>query len=361
MRKRAVMAAACVLLVLASGCGKKEEAAARPPMVKYQRVSESTAESASSYAGTVRGRYETNLAFQVGGQILSRNVQLGDRVAAGQVLMTIDPKDVAQKANQGDAAVHSAEAQLKLAETNYARYQQLYAADAVSAMVLDQYRTSYEAALAAYNNAAAQAAQAQNALSYTQLTATGDGVISAVNAEAGQVVAAGTPVMSLVQTGELEIEINVPESKVAEFTAGKPCTVSFWALNGASAAGTVRETAPMADPVSRTYKVRVSVPNPPQGMALGMTANVSFEDGSAPAERSVLLPMSAIYQTGDSPQVWAVDAENRVHLKNVSVEKFDGNNVRVSGLSNDDIVVTAGVHRLQEGLLVRLGTEGDKP
>jgi RND family efflux transporter MFP subunit len=167
--------------------------------------------------------------------------------------------------------------------------------------------------------------------------------------------------MSLVQTGELEIEINVPESKVAEFTAGKPCTVSFWALNGASAAGTVRETAPMADPVSRTYKVRVSVPNPPQGMALGMTANVSFEDGSAPAERSVLLPMSAIYQTGDSPQVWAVDAENRVHLKNVSVEKFDGNNVRVSGLSNDDIVVTAGVHRLQEGLLVRLGTEGDKP
>ena len=111
------------------------------------------------------------------------------------------------------------------------------------------------------------------------------------------------------------------ESKVAEFTAGKPCTVSFWALNGASAAGTVRETAPMADPVSRTYKVRVSVPNPPQGMALGMTANVSFEDGSAPAERSVLLPMLAIYQTGDSPQVWAVDAENRVHLKNVSVEK----------------------------------------
>ena len=264
MRKRAVMAAACVLLVLASGCGKKEEAAARPPMVKYQRVSESTAESASSYAGTVRGRYETNLAFQVGGQILSRNVQLGDRVAAGQVLMTIDPKDVAQKANQGDAAVQSAEAQLALAEANYARYQQLYAADAVSAMVLDQYRTSYEAALAAYNNAAAQAAQAQNALSYTQLTATGDGVISAVNAEAGQVVAAGTPVMSLVQTGELEIEINVPESKVAEFTAGKTCTVSFWALNGASVAGTVRETAPMADPVSRTYKVRVSVPNPPQ-------------------------------------------------------------------------------------------------
>ena len=200
MRKRAVMAAACVLLVLASGCGKKEEAAARPPMVKYQRVSESTAESASSYAGTVRGRYETNLAFQVGGQILSRNVQLGDRVAAGQVLMTIDPKDVAQKANQGDAAVQSAEAQLALAEANYARYQQLYAADAVSAMVLDQYRTSYEAALAAYNNAAAQAAQAQNALSYTQLTATGDGVISAVNAEAGQVVAAGTPVMSLVQS-----------------------------------------------------------------------------------------------------------------------------------------------------------------
>ena len=361
MKNKAVMAAACALLVLVSGCGKKEEAAVRPPMVKYQRVSESTAESASSYAGTVRGRYETNLAFQVGGQILSRNVQLGDRVTAGQILMTIDPKDAAQKANQGDAAVQSAEAQLKLAETNYARYQQLYAADAVSAMALDQYRTSYEAALAAYNNAAAQAAQAQNALSYTQLVATGDGVISAVNAEAGQVVGAGTPVMTLVQTGELEIEISVPESKVAEFTAGKPCTISFWALSGTVSEGTVRETAPMADPVSRTYKVRVSVPKPPQGMALGMTASVSFEEAGAASESSVLLPMAAIYQTGDTPQVWVVDSDNKVSRKNVTVTQFDSNNVRVSGLSKDDIVVTAGVHRLQDGLQVRLGTEGDKP
>lgn len=361
MNKRKVLAAACAVLVLAAGCGKQEQAAVQPPMVKYQRVSESAVNSSSSYAGTVRGRYETNLAFQVGGQILSRQVQLGDRVTAGQVLMTIDPKDVAQKASQGEAGVQSAEAQLRLAEANYGRYQQLYDANAVSAMVLDQYRTSYNAALANYQNAVAQSTQAQNALSYTQLTATGDGVISAVNAEAGQVVGAGTPVMTLVQTGELEIEISIPESKVAKVTAGKNCTISFWALNNTTVEGTVREVAPMADLVARTYKVRVSVPNPPAGMELGMTASVAFDDGEGTAVSSVLLPMAAIYQTGDTPQVWIVDKDNKVSRKNVSVTQFDANRVRVTGLSSTDIVITAGVHRLQDGQEVRLGTEGEKP
>ncbi len=362
MREKIIAGAVgiCLAASLLAGCGKEEKTAVQPPLVKYQRVANGVGQAGAVYAGTVRGRYETNLAFQVGGQILSRSVQLGDRVTAGQVLMTIDPKDIVQKAQQGDAQAEAARAQLQLAETNLARYQELYKASAIPAAMLDQYQTTYDAALAAWQNAEAQAAQGHNALSYTTLTAGADGVISAVNAEAGQVVAAGQTVMTLVQTGELEVEINVPENRLTEVTLGRPVNVSFWALGKTTSGGLVREVAPMADSVARTYRVRVSLPAPPAGMELGMTASVSLAEAGA-ARPGTVLPMSAIYQTGDKPQVWVVTGENRVTLKTVTVESFRSNEVLVSGLTEGEAVVTAGVHKLHEGDEVRLGAEASRP
>ena len=168
----------CGLLLLLAGCGAQQEAAKRPPLVKTTVLGASDGAQADTYAGTVRGRYETHLAFQVGGQILARNVDVGSRVQAGDVLMVIDAKDVVQKANQGDAAVASARAQLSLAQANLSRYSELYQEQAVPAAVLDQYQTSYDAAFAAYQNALAEAAQGHNALGYTNLTAGASGVIS---------------------------------------------------------------------------------------------------------------------------------------------------------------------------------------
>ena len=310
-----------------------------------------------TYAGTVRGRYETNLAFQVGGQILARNVQEGSRVRAGDTLMVINAKDVVQQSNAGDAQVAQARAQLDLAQRNLARYSELYQEDAVAASVLDQYQANYDAAFATYQQALATAAQGHNALGYTNLTAGADGVISKITAEEGQVVAAGQTVMTLVQTDELEVEIAVPENHIEDVAVGTPVKVSFWALSQ-EVDGTVREVAPMADSTSRTYKVRVSVPNPPEGMQLGMTASVAVRQSDGNASSGAVLPLSAIYQTDDAPEVWVVTDDNTVALKSVEVENFGDNTVLVHGLAPTDVVVTAGVHKLREGQAVR--TEADK-
>ena len=341
-----------VVLTLSTGCGKEQAAETQAPLVKSMTVGADAGASSDTYAGTVRGRYETNLSFQVGGQILARNANVGDRVSAGDVLMVIDAKDVVQKANQGDAAVASARAQLNLAQSNLARYSELYNEAAVPAAVLDQYQTQYDAAFAAYQNALAEAAQGHNALGYTNLTAGADGVISAVNAEEGQVIAAGQTVATLVQTGELEVEINVPENHLADVAVGKEVSVDFWALKG-SATGTVREIAPMADSAARTYKVRISIPDPPAGMELGMTASVHVTGDVTNSGDGYLVPLAAIYQTGDTPEVWVVGDDDTVSLQPVTVDQFDENQVRVHGLSSGATIVTAGVHTLREGQEVR--------
>ncbi len=352
------------LLCLMAGCGSEKTAEDTGQLVKYQRVGEADSANSGKYAGTVRGRYESNLSFQVAGQILSRNVQLGQRVSAGDVLMVIDAKDVVQKANQTDAQVESAKAQLNLAKKNLSRYRQLYEENAVSAAVLDQYQTSYDAAAAAYQNAVAQSVQGHNALGYTNLVAEADGVISAINAESGQVVAAGQTVVTLVQAGELEVEIQIPENKLSTVSVGKETGVTFWALPGKSVRGVVREIAPMANAASRTYKVRVSIPNPPEGMELGMTASVVVSETSGTPEGSSgtlgsEIPLTALYQTGDNPQVWVVDEDTMtVHLKTITVEKLGANTAFVSGLKNGEAIVTAGVHKLREDQKVRF-SEGD--
>lgn len=339
-----------------AGCGKEAASTEKAPLVKTQQADSGTEADQNTYSGTVRGRYETNLSFQVGGQILSRNVQVGSQVKAGDTLMVINAKDVVQKANEGDAQVSQARAQLELSQRNLARYSELYQENAVAASVLDQYQANYDAAFATYQQALAAAAQGHNAVGYTNLTAGADGVISAINAEEGQVVAAGQTVMTLVQTGELEIEINVPENKIQDISVGMPATVSFWALS-TTADGTVREISPMADSAARTYKVRVSVPQPPEGMQLGMTASVILTDQNNTSSGAVL-PLSAIYQTDDEPQVWVVKDDHTVELKTVAVENFGDNTVIVHGLNPTDLVVTAGVHKLREGQEVR--TEADK-
>lgn len=358
-KKRIAALALWAALFFAVGCGKAPTPEPKAPLVKYETVRLGSAAEASLYAAAVRGRYETALAFQVGGRIASRAVALGDRVRAGEVLMTLDPKDAAQMARQSAAQVEAARANLALARSTLTRYTALYQADAVAAMVLEQQQTAYDAAAASYESTLAQDVQAQNALSYTQLTANADGVIADISAEAGQVVAAGMPVMTLVQTEELEVEMSLPENRRQEVAVGSRAEVSFWATGERWTPGVVREIAPMADSFARTYAVRVALLAPPADLAPGMTASVRFvEENTADA---ATLPFSAIYQTGETPCVWVIGEGERLHLQEVQVEGAFGNRARVRGLSAGDRVVTAGVHKLHEGAQVRLGEEGARP
>ena len=344
------LAAIFITSFLFTGCSEEAKLIPKPPVVKVQQIKSSNTSQEENYSGVVKGRYETNLSFQVGGKIISRDVQAGSLVRAGQILMTIDPKDIVEQSRSSDAQVASARAQLQLAKSNLDRYSELFKSEAIAAIVLDQYRTQYDAAKAAYDAALAQAQQSQNALDYTMLTANADGVISELSAEVGQVVAAGQNVLKLVQTNEFEVVVNIPENKISAVQIGQRVTINFWATKDI-VEGTVREISPMADSDSRTFTVKISLPEV-QNIQLGMTANVSIQ--SATSTNTIILPLSAIYQTDDAAQVWLVE-DNKVSTKKVEVTAFDNNNVQVRGLKSGDTVVVAGVHKLREGQEVRTG------
>ncbi len=346
--KKEFLSAIVAASLLLSGCNE-EVAVQKPPLVKVKQIELSDAAQEDKFSGVVRGRYETNLSFQVGGKIISREVQAGSVVRAGEVLMTLDPKDIVEQSRSADAQVASARAQLQLAKSNLDRYTELFKSEAIAAAILDQYKTQYDAALANYNAAVAQAQQTQNALEYTTLTANADGVISEISAEVGQVVAAGQTVLKLVQTNDFDVVVDIPENKISAVQIGQPVTINFWAISDV-VSGTVREISPMADSASRTFTVKISLPQV-QSVQLGMTANVLIRGDYSQA---IILPLSAIYQTGNDAQVWLVDG-GKVKLKKIEVAAFDDNNVQVRGLSAGDIVVVAGVQKLRDGQSVRTG------
>ena len=350
---------ALILAIVAIGgtlAGKsffvKPAEAEKIPMVRTQVIAASQQADGYTYSGEVRGRYETQLGFRVGGKILSRNVEVGSRVQAGEVLMTLDGDDLQQALRKDDAQVFSARSQTELAGVNLKRYEQLYQQGAVSKAEYDRYKTEHDTAVGGLRQAAAQYNQGMNQVDYSVLRADASGVIASLDAEIGQVVNQGQKVLTLVRDGEKEIEINVPENRVEEVRKAVSFNVTFWALPQLKLAGKVREIAPMADKTSRTFRVRIAVQNPPDELKLGMTATVLFAAGHG---NSIKLPLSAIYQTQDEPQVWVVQ-NNTVELRPVRIGSFANEQVEiVAGLRDGDVVVTAGVHKLWSGQQVKTG------
>ena len=329
-------------------------------LVRTQIVGNKNARQQFTYSGEVHGRVESQLAFQVGGKIVKRNVELGSRVSAGDILLQIDPKDIQQTVNSSSAQVSSAQAQLRLAASNLQRYWQLYEQAAVSRAQYDQYVNAYEAALAASRQASAQYSQGANQLDYSSLRASAAGIVSAINAEAGQVVSAGQPILTLVQDGEREVEISVPENRVEEVRTAQQINVSFWALPELVIEGKIREIAPIADAATRTYKVRITLKNPPETIKLGMTASVQIAEIGVKNQAALEIPLSAVFQTDGSPGVWVVN-HDVVTLKPITVSEFGNGKIQVlAGLTPGETIVTAGVHKLREGQKVRL-TAGVKP
>ncbi|WP_405381839.1 efflux RND transporter periplasmic adaptor subunit [Phascolarctobacterium sp.] len=358
------LAAAAAIIIIAGGgfmlyrnITAKPETAKHVPYVRTVTVGETANATATTYPGEIRGRYESNLAFQVAGKINARLVNVGDRVTAGQVLMTLDPKDINQSVEASSAQLASAIANQKLAADNAARYNALYASGAVSEALRDQYNTQLEAANATLRQARAQANISSNQLGYTQLVSDVAGVVATISGEAGQIVAAGTPMATVVRSGEREIQINVPEN--ASVKVGQPSEITFWALPNIKVAGKVREISPMADTVTRTYKVCVAVPDLPSEAKLGMTAKVSFP-ATTTTTAEFALPANALYRVNNQSQVWIV-RDGRAVLANVEVAGYDGNMVRIAkGLQAGDKVITAGIAKLAPNQEVRLEEGGDR-
>ena len=322
------------------------------PVVRTITIGETVSDEKAVYPGEVRGKYESTLAFQVPGKIVARHINLGDAVRAGQVLMEIDPQDIEQNHNAAQAAYQAALSNYELAKDNYGRFSALHDKGAVSTMARDQYKTQLDAAESSLKSAQAQLTASRNQLEYTRLKADHDGIVSAIAGEIGQVTAAGTPMVTVVQDGSREIQIFIPENRLDRIHPGQPAVITFWALNDITASGHISEIAPMADAVTRTYKVRVAVDAMPEQARLGMTAKVTLQSGS---ESTVTVPAGAIYQTGEQAQVWVI-RDRKAALVSVKTAGYEGSSsIRITeGLTKGDIVVTGGINKLSEGQEVRL-------
>ncbi len=343
--------------MLVSACSRPAPPEEPVRSVKVITVGLGAFESGQEYAGEVRARVESRLGFRVAGKITKRTVEVGQRVKAGQLLAQLDPRDYQLAADAGRAQVVSATTQRDLAAADLTRYRALKDQNFISGAELERREATLKAAQATLEQAQAQLAGQGNQTGYTQLLADVSGVVTAVEAEAGQVVAAGTPVVRIAQDGPRDVVFAVPEDKLARVPVGSAVTVRSW-TGGPSLRGTVRELAASADPVTRTFPVKVTLSEKDAGEALplGTTAYVVPQAVAQLAGGVIKLPTSALRQEGKGSAVWVLDtASMTVRSQPVQIATADGNEaVIASGLQPGQKVVSAGVHVLSPGQKVTI-------
>lgn len=312
----------------------------------------------ASFAGEVRARSESALGFRVGGKIVARLVDVGATVKPGTPLARLDARDLQLNAASAQSQLAAAQADVTQAEADYARYRDLFEKKFISAAEIDRRKATLDVAQARLAQARAQLNVADNQTGYAVLAADRAGVITAVEADVGQVVAAGQTVVRLAREAEKEILITVPENRLPEVQAAQAIEISLWAAPNKRYAGKVREVSPSADAVTRTYAVRIAVADADAAMRLGMTAGVLLK--SASAGDGFVLPLTSLYQKGADTALWVIDpATHTVNLKPVKVGVYRETEVTVlSGINAGDVVVTAGVHKLTPGQKVRLAADG---
>jgi membrane fusion protein, multidrug efflux system len=345
-----------ILLIAAlavAACARREPAPEPVRPVQLTQVALGAAGTQAVYAGEVRPRHEADLGFRIGGKIIARVVDVGAAVRKGQLLARLDPTDVSLQAEAAKAQLAAAATEYDFAKAELGRYQGLFEQKFISQSALDAKRNAYNSNRAKVEQARAQLAVTQNQASYSALLADQDGRITAVNADVGQVVQPGQAVVRLARENEPEVAISVPENRLAELKSARQMAVALWANPGRVYRARVREIAPAVDPTTRTFAVRVSILDADAAVRWGMTANVVVAgDGIADA---ALLPLTSIYQRDGQAAVWVFDpASRKVDLRAVELGPFreDGVVVR-AGLKSGEWVVTAGVHKLQPGQIVR--------
>src|SRR5262250_425898 len=294
------LAALAALLVLA-GCEAKTAPAAkseRPGQI--QRVSFQDADRAREFVGVVRPRYETDLGFRVAGKIVTRVVNVGDRVAVGEVVARLDPEDLRLQLQSADAELAAATSNLAQAAADFERYAKLKTNGWASVADFDRKKAASDEAQGRLDRARRALDLARNQLTYAELKADADGVITATLAEPGQVVAIGQPVVRLAHRGEKEALVALPETWLDE-AQKSTATVRLWSDSKRRFAARLRELSPQADPATRTYAARFSITDRDDVVALGMTAIVTLSH--ATDGEMAKLPLSAVINRGTGPSV----------------------------------------------------------
>ena len=346
------LAALAALLVVA-GCDANTTPAPKSERpVQIQRVSFQDADRAREFVGVVRPRYETDLGFRVAGKIVTRIVNVGDRVAVGDVVARCDPEDLRLQLQSADAELAAATSNLAQAAADFERYAKLKNNGWASVADFDRKKAASDEAQGRLDRARRALDLARNQLTYADLKADADGVITATLAEPGQVVAIGQPVARFAHHGEKEAVVALPETWLAEARRSK-AIVRLWADRDRSFDARLRELSPQADAATRTYAARFTIQQADDAVAFGMTATVTLA-GAADA-RIARLPLSAILNRGFGPSVYAVDSSGALVLRPVAVTSFTEDVALVSsGIEEGDRIVTLGVQKLEAGLKVRI-------
>lgn len=342
-----------LLLCLMLGLALPAVAQTADPRPVISEVVQPDASLGRSFTGTVVARTEITLAFQTLGRIAARLVDTGDRVRTGQVLARLDPMSLDEDVTAAEAALAISEAQRVTATNALERAKQLETRGVASLERLEAAERTLAAATAAVDSATADLARARDARGYSDLLAPIDGVVTATDFDAGAVVSAGTPVMTLAGTGEHDAVIDLPEGFLAVLTIGDAFEVSLRGSGGPAISGTLRLVEPVADTSSRTRRVHLALTDPPPDYRIGslVQARPLKLDGVTP----FTLPASAILATDAGSQVWRVDPASRaVSLVPVTLDPRPAGDrvIVVSGLSPGDEIVTRGVHSLEEGRVV---------
>lgn len=361
--RRSVLTLAFCGVALFSACSKPTPSEEPVRAVKVLTVGAASVQAGAEYAAEVRPRIESRMSFRVAGKLFKRHVEVGQHVQAGQLLAEMDPQDFVLAVQSAQAQVAVANTNLKLADADYQRYKALRAQNFISEAELERRDNGLQAARAQLDQAQAQLAAQQNQLGYTRLRADVAGVVTGVDAEPGQVVGqvigAAVPVVRIAPDGPRDAVFSVPEDQVAAMKPGMGVTVKA-AASGKALKGVLREVGSSADPVTRTFLVKVTLPSA-DAPALGSTLTVLLADTAAqqqgaPKQLVIKLPTSALRQEGQATTVWVLEpASMTVKAQTIQLATVDGNEVVVaSGLQPGTQVVATGVHVLSVGQKVTI-------
>lgn len=342
----------CCLTLTLVACGKGQPPQEPVRAVKVMTVGESGNTSDVEFSGEVRARIESNLGFRVAGKLLSRPAEIGQRVKAGALLAQIDPQDYRVTAEAAAAQLVAAQTNRDVAGADFKRYQDLHAQGFISAAELQRREAAYASAQAQWKQAQAQSSVQGNQSGYTRLLADGSGIVTSVEASAGQVVAAGQPVVRLALDGPRDVVFSVPEDKLAQVKPGDKVKVRQW-VDGQVLEAVVRDVSGSADSVTRSFIAKAALPKEANPV-LGSTVTVSMAMGST--AKAIKLPTSALRLEAGATSVWVLDPNTMtVKAQAIEVNTADGNDAVVTaGLQNGDQVVLSGVHVLTSGQKVSI-------
>ena len=348
------LVAVAVFAALGAGCSR-EEAVVQPDVrpVRTITVEKQDLGDVVQFTGHIRPRDEAALGFRIGGRMIERLVNLGDRVQQDQVIARLEPLDETNAVRSAQAALNSANGIVTRVRADFARQQTLLRQGHTTRARFDQAQQELQTAESNVTDAQARLQIAQDRLSFTELRSDTAGVITRVVAEPGEVVAAGQAIVQIARDNGLDAVFDVPASVLRIAPVDTVVEVRLSDAPTVQATGTVREVAPQADPITRNFQVRVGLQDPPAAMRLGATVTGT---ATLPFGPTISLPASAITRFNDQPAVWVVDrANNTVSLKNVEIKRDEASSVLISnGLENGDLVVTAGIQALYPGRKVRL-------